>query len=489
MTTLSQILSLARSGSPARAWDLFAQSTWDESDPKVLTLKGRLLKDQAKAAKRAHKAAQSMRLYDQAANAYEQAALLSSDSYPLINAASLALLSGKPKRAHILASQVLKLIYDNPDEGENAYWRGATFAEALLIMDKETEARAALSEAIAKLPNAWEDHAATIGQFETILAEQGKNSDWLDRHRPPCSIHYSGIIRLANASIASQIDAYINEAKPSFFCGSLAAGSDILCAQSFLRYRENHNPLAELHIILPFPADIFCQLSLAPFGQKWVKDFHEIIEQADNVIEMGLDNPPQHLAVTIADTIAMGQVLRNARNLQSEAKALTINGKGEKLRSSLSSWQDEGHDLYILEADRKASNAGEFSAYVNGKKIQSLLWLYGELPDTPQGSDNHWVSHDDGHYWIGDDLEQAYQTAQSMMGENHKIGLVYDIMDVPSADMMNRVKALASISNAHVITCDYNSAMAFECAKIAQSVEEFGALKTAWGMQSLWRII
>lgn len=487
MTTLSQILSIARSGSPARAWDLFARSDWDESDPKVLTLKGRLLKDQAKAAQKEHHAAKAMQLYEQAANAYEQAANIQLDSYPLINAASLALLSGKPERANALASQVITMIEDDPDEGENAYWRCATHAEALLLAGDEIRARAILAEAIAKLPNAWEDHAATIGQFETILTEQGNNTDWLERHRPPCSVHYSGIIRLEDDAIASDIDSYIKNIKPSFFCGSLAAGSDILCAQSFIRYREIHNPLAELHIILPFPIDEFCQLSLAPFGEHWVKDFHNIIEQADTVIEMGLDNPPHHLAVAMADKIAMGQVLRNARNLRSSAKALTIKGRGEKLRPGLTVWQHEEYDFTQLEATRKDENIGAFITNDNGEKLQILLWLDGA--DTLQSDNALLKVHEDGHYWVGDDIEQAYQIAQKFMSNTCKIGCIFDIMHIPTSDMIGRAKAIASISKPHGMSCDYNSAMAFEFVNIALSIEEFGALKTPWGMQSLWRIL
>ncbi len=487
MTTLAQILSLARSGSPARAWDLFIQSAWDENDPKVLTLKGRLLKDQAKAAQAAHQAAEAMQLYEQAANAYEKAALLEADSYPLINAAALALLSGKPNRARRLASQVIALIENNPDEGENAYWRGATYAEALLLIGDEVKARAILADAIAKLPNAWEDHAATIGQFKIILSEQSKKSDWLERHRPPCSVHYSGIIRLEDEAITSDIDDYIKNIKPSFFCGSLAAGSDILCAQSFLRYRENQNPLAELHIILPFPIDEFCQLSLAPFGAHWIKGFQTIIAQADTVIEMGLDNPPHHLAVAMADKIAMGQVLRNARNLRSSAKAFTIKGRGEKLRPNLIDWEHKGYNLTALDAARIDDNNGLFTTDHEGQKLQILLWFDGV---DPLQSDNIVLNaHEDGHYWVGDNIYKAYQIAQNFMNDRCKIACIFDIMNAPTADMIERVKAFASISKPYGISCDYNSAMAFEFANIAQSIEEFGDLKTPWGMQSLWRIL
>ena len=78
MIALHQILSIARAGNPARAWALFQSSGWDErgDDPKALTLKGRLLKDQAKAADGADRA----RFYGEAASAYAAAAGLERDS-------------------------------------------------------------------------------------------------------------------------------------------------------------------------------------------------------------------------------------------------------------------------------------------------------------------------------------------------------------------------------------------------------------------------
>jgi len=92
MTPLTQILSIARAGNPARAWAMFQSSGWDArtDDPKALTLKGRLLKDQAKATQ----SAERVRLYGMAAEAYAAAAQIEQASYPLINAATLAYLGG-----------------------------------------------------------------------------------------------------------------------------------------------------------------------------------------------------------------------------------------------------------------------------------------------------------------------------------------------------------------------------------------------------------
>ena len=261
MTPHYQILSIARGGNSARAWALFLSLGWDErkDDPKALTLKGRLLKDQAKATQGADR----VRLYGEAAEAYAAAAALERDSYPLINAAALALLGGKPERAHSLAQETLALLESGPDQGENAYWREATRAEALLLLGDDTGARAALADGIAQLPRAWEDHAATIGQFELILAEQGRDAGWLDRHRPPPSLYFSGIIGLddKDEAIRQDIDAIIAREQPGFGFGALAAGADILIAEAL------HKAGAELHIILPYPVDRF----RAPALMHWLR--------------------------------------------------------------------------------------------------------------------------------------------------------------------------------------------------------------------------
>jgi len=490
MTSLTQILSLARAGSPARAWALFVEAGWNDRDDnlKALTLKGRLLKDQAKAAARADNGRDQMRLYDEAAAAYELAAKIKPDSYPLINAASLALLSGKPKRARELASQIIELIENDPDEGENIYWRGATYAEALLLANKQVEARAALSDAISQLPDAWEDHAATLGQFSAILSEQGQKTDWLDRHRPPTSIYYSGIIRLTDESIVDAIDNYIETEKPAFAYGSLAAGGDILFAKSFLQYKDHYKPNAELHIILPFPTKQFCELSVEPFGVDWVADFEDILAKADSVHIMGLEDPPYQAAIMLADKVAMGQAIRNAHNLQSKVKAFTIKAAGEELRPILQEWQKEDYDLMILEAERPSNQKGEFSEPQNSAYIKALIWVQGNLPANLKALGG-WQHQNGGFYRVFDSLMTAYNTTSENTNDDAHIALLYDILDQPDSEVLLRAEAMAKLSDTNIITCDYNSAMALQFENIDAQIEEIGALKLYSGVRPLWCII
>lgn len=491
---LNQILSLARSGSPVRAWALFIDSGWDSAinNPKALTLKGRLLKNRAKASQMAGDTEQQMQLYEKAADAYCAAAAIQPDSYPMINAASLALLSGKPTRAAQIAEQVVTLIDNNLDEAENEYWRAATRCEALLLMNRETEARAALSDAIDQLPDAWEDHAATIAQIEMILLEQGRPVQWLDRHRPPTSIYFSGIMKLMNDDIAASIDDYMERERPAFAYGSLAAGGDILCAKAFLRYKKQYKPHAQLHIILPFPIDQFCELSVVPFGEHWVIDFEDILAEASSVHIMGLDDPPHEVAVELADQVAMGQALRNADILQSNAKALTIIGKGEAVRPQLLKWQELHNDVTIFETDRAPNGGGEFEQQDHNSSIKALIWLEGEYTDffgSAAGKNHDWNKKNGGHYAVLSNIEMAYDLVKDITRDYAvQITMLYDIMDDPSMENLQRAQSMARSSELGIITCDYASAMALKFGNIAHSIEEIGELKTIWGSQSLWAL-
>ena len=174
----------------------------------------------------------------------------------------LPLLGGKGARAKSLAQDVLNMLDENPLEAETPYWLAATRSEALLLLGQEAEARAALSDAMRKAPQAWEDHAATIGQFGLILSELGVDAGWLERHLPPASLHFQGIMQLPadEAPLRAKIDKWLAQQNIGFGYGALAAGADIVVAEALLA-RD-----AELHVILPCDKASFRAQSVAPFG-------------------------------------------------------------------------------------------------------------------------------------------------------------------------------------------------------------------------------
>src|SRR3954463_8719052 len=98
---LSTIIALARAGALDHAWYQFTAAGYDVrgDDPAALTVKGRLLKDRALRAQ----GEERRRFYLQSAEAYRRAAALQPGTYPLINAATLSLLSGDRDRAQEIA--------------------------------------------------------------------------------------------------------------------------------------------------------------------------------------------------------------------------------------------------------------------------------------------------------------------------------------------------------------------------------------------------
>jgi hypothetical protein len=316
------LLALARAGAAGRAWGEFVAAGFEAStDPSYLALRGRLLKERAASA---GTDADRRNLYREAAAAYSSAAGATGGTYPLINAAALSLLSGDRSASADQAAEALKRVDANPDEPETPYWRSATRAEALLLLDHDAEARTAFAEAIALAPLAWEDHASTLRQFGLVLAEQGKDASWLDAHRPPRSLHFGGHMSFdAGVSRREHLDekiaAVLDEEKVGFGYGALAAGADIIVAEALLERG------AELHAVLPGGAEAFAAVSVDPFGSAWRERFDALLERSATVRAIRpIGTAPDRTMIALADEIAMGAAAMNARRLESRALQLLV---------------------------------------------------------------------------------------------------------------------------------------------------------------------
>ncbi|HEX8622027.1 MAG TPA: tetratricopeptide repeat-containing protein [Allosphingosinicella sp.] len=383
-TPLSLIIAYARAGASAFAWERFVAAGYDRmtNDSAALSVKGRLLKDRALA----HDGAERRRLYAEAAAAYRSAAGIDGSTYPLINAASLSLLSGKEDQAQEIARQVLERIERDPEEPETPYYRAATGAEALLLLGREAEARGAFAEAVAITPRAWEDHASTLRQFGLILAAQGRDAGWLDAHRPPRSLHFGGHMSfdpevVQREHLDERIREVLEEENVGFGYGALAAGADIIIAEALLARG------AELHAVLPGGIEAFAAVSVDPFGKAWRRRFDALLERAEMVRPVRpIGIRPDAIMIGVADEVAMGAALMNGRRLESSAVQLlvldsavpTANGASGRSREI---WAAGGGRQRILTAPRETRSDSPVAAPEAGALAVLAVGLAAEPAD------------------------------------------------------------------------------------------------------------
>ena len=317
-TPLSTIIALARAGALDHAWAQFCAAGYDrnDDDPAALTVKGRLLKDHALRAEGDERRS----FYLKSAEAYRRAAALRPATYPLINAATLSLLSGDRGQAEEIAREVIERIAREPEEPETPYWRAATEAEALLLLGRSDEARAALDAAVKAAPEAWEDHASTLRQFLVIQAELGGETAWLDRLRPRRSLHFAAVAAgEVPAEQQQAIAGTLDEEDVGFGYGALAAGAEIATAEALL------DRGAEVHVVLPSDAASFAARFVDPFGAAWRKRFDALLDAAASADDVRpLHAAPDEALVELAREIALGEAMLSAERLMGEAVALRI---------------------------------------------------------------------------------------------------------------------------------------------------------------------
>jgi tetratricopeptide (TPR) repeat protein len=352
--SLASIVALARAGGLERAWELFNRAPADTGDPAAMAVLGRLLKDRAR---QTPDLEQRHALYREAASAYAKAAQAQPSSYALINAATLFFLGGDTDSGTSGARRVLALLDENADEGETRYYRHATRSEALLLLGQTAEAKQALSNALATAPYAWEDQASTLRQFSLILEARGEDSFWLDAYRPPSSVHFAGHMSFRadgrTADLRGEIGAFLQREKVGFGFGALAAGADIIIAESLI----DHG--AELHAVLPGGADAFAAVSVDPFGAEWRRRFDAVLGRATEVRSVRpIGLAPNLETIALADEVAMGAAVMNARRLESRPVQLLVVAE-DASRRARDAWAEAGWHQHILTAPREGPTPAE----------------------------------------------------------------------------------------------------------------------------------
>lgn len=324
------VLSLARAGALDFAIAEYARFGLAEINDHedIMALNGRLSKDLylrssgSIAAKHAKEAAEK----------YEAAFQKSLGYYSGINSATMALMADLPEDRVMARIEAIEALLPASREltPTDHYFVEATRAECFLLKGEQDRAADALHAAIDFDPLNYAAHASTLKQFMMIATKQGVSPDWLRAFRPPRPLHYAGHIRLPKTiydpeAIRISISDALQQEDVGFGYGALAAGGDILFAESLLEQG------AELHVILPTDKVRFKRESVLPFGQEWEARFEACLAQASSFRCVSKDGPwPDQSLNRISGISAMGQTILKGQSLSVAPIQMLIINASEK---------------------------------------------------------------------------------------------------------------------------------------------------------------
>lgn len=317
-----QILALARMGDTDRAMGLFQAYGLDGSaNVDERSIGARIWKDRAFNTPAGPARQEAM---ERAFEAYHDVYRASGDSFPGINAATLALLAGREADSRGLAHALL----DDPAVAAPAdYYKAATRAEALLLLGRTAEVTEVLGSEVIKGSADLGGRSSTLRQLGMIAAHLGlsehERATLLAPLAPPRVLHYCGHMfgadAAAEARVRAQVDAVLDEEDVGFAYGALACGADIVAAEALL------DRGVELNVILPFEEEDFLVQSVLPGGPGWEARYHACRARAKHTIFSSpmayFGNPDQY---GYASRMAMGLTCLRAEHLAAEPIQLAI---------------------------------------------------------------------------------------------------------------------------------------------------------------------
>lgn len=349
------VLCLARAGALDFARSEYVRLGLDQADNHdAIALGARLLKDVALAARGVRRLAfakASIRQYERLVERYD-------GIYGAINAATMRLVAGDAAGAAARARTALAMPTPFGLVAEGAYYDAASRAEARFLTGDLDAAREAMSRALSLAPTAYAAHASTLRQLEMLCGETGVDAGWLEPFRPPACAHFTGHIldtagaALCGPALRQRVDDLLAAEGVGFGYGSLAAGGDIVFAEALLAAG------AELHVVLPVELQSFIGVSVAPFGEAWVKRFERCFSQASSVRYASSDpylGDEQIFAYS--SQFAMGCAVLRAQTLSTHALQLAIwdghAGAGPAgVHADLSYWSRSGRRRAVIEIER-----------------------------------------------------------------------------------------------------------------------------------------
>jgi CRP-like cAMP-binding protein len=289
--------------------------------------------------------------------------------YAGINAASMAIVAGRPALAEKIARQVLAEL-PSPNTG---YWPLATRAEALLILGDIEGACGSMSLA-ARAPDADDGKkASTIVQFRRLaplLDVDTESLIGLLKQKTVCLI-------AGHLFRGSQMDfdrqqaeaARITEAARDLYrrhdvgyvYGALACGADILLAEAALELG------IEFHAVLPFDTELFLETSVKmgdPPGHSgfWAARYNDVLQQATSLIVLSKSEPPRAAMDSFYLYAARhlgGCALQRSDNLQTTCRLVAVASEAPAFhlaatRAFVERWRSLGRQADVIPIDLPA---------------------------------------------------------------------------------------------------------------------------------------
>lgn len=322
-------LALARSGATDVA-EAFADAALDPMHDDlppglardVSALRARIAKDRALVGPETDAPAR----FVEAARRYEATFDEYGGSYPAVNAATTWLLAGDLPRSRRLARAAMDALGSDDDE-----WAHATRAEAALLLDDIPTAAQAVQAAADASRGRWGERATTRRQLTLVCATKHLDVAVLDPLMNPVVAHYTGhrmdppgapATRFApddEQRVADAVATVLDERRIGIVFGALASGADIIVAEQVVARG------GEVHVVLPFDAEAFLDVSVIDGGPAWVARFHECLGAATSV-RVASDGAflGDAAMFDFGAQVAMGEAVNHAAALATAAEQLAI---------------------------------------------------------------------------------------------------------------------------------------------------------------------
>ena len=280
-------LALAQMGSSRRAQDILnALIAKDPTNRETLSILGRTYKDRW--CLNPEHDDYLRQAFDYYNRAFE---LAPPDSYPGINAATIALLLNERDKAERIARTVLEICQGQEED----YWKHATVAEALVVLGDAEGAKSAYRAAVAAESDNLRAFSSTRKQARSLSRQLYGRADTFDDCFPiPKLVVFSGHMIDASdrrnprfpmakeGEVKELLEKQLAAMNAGIGFASAASGSDILFLEAMLARGGT------IHLVLPWPAEEFekTSVAIAPEGE-WVERFHKVLAQAASIRVLG----------------------------------------------------------------------------------------------------------------------------------------------------------------------------------------------------------